>query len=48
LNERPANPASIAEAAKQASTGARPLPMTEYKLDLLRGLVWDVLERVAG
>jgi xanthine dehydrogenase YagS FAD-binding subunit len=46
LNGRPANPVSIAEAAKQASTGAKPLPMTGYKLDLLRGLVRDVLERI--
>jgi xanthine dehydrogenase YagS FAD-binding subunit len=47
LNGRPANAASIAEAAKQASAGARPLPMTGYKLDLLSGLVRDVLERIA-
>jgi xanthine dehydrogenase YagS FAD-binding subunit len=48
LNGRPANAANITEAAKQASAGARPLPMTGYKLDLLSGLVLDVLERVAG
>jgi xanthine dehydrogenase YagS FAD-binding subunit len=48
LNGKPANAANIAEAAKQASAGARPLPMTGYKLDLLSGLVRDVLERVAG
>jgi xanthine dehydrogenase YagS FAD-binding subunit len=48
LQGKPANAASIAEAAKQASVGARPLPMTGYKLDLLRGLVRDVLERIAG
>jgi xanthine dehydrogenase YagS FAD-binding subunit len=48
LNGKPADAANIAEAAKQASSGARPLPMTGYKLDLLRGLVRDVLERVAG
>jgi xanthine dehydrogenase YagS FAD-binding subunit len=47
LQGKPANAASIAEAAKQASTGASPLPMTGYKLDLLRGLVRDVLERIA-
>jgi xanthine dehydrogenase YagS FAD-binding subunit len=47
LNGRPANAANIAEAAKQASSGARPLPMTGYKLDLLSGLVRDVLERIA-
>jgi xanthine dehydrogenase YagS FAD-binding subunit len=47
LQGAPANPASIAEAAKQAPAGARPLPMTGYKLDLLRGLVRDMLERIA-
>jgi xanthine dehydrogenase YagS FAD-binding subunit len=47
LNVKPANAANIAEAAKQASSGARPLPMTGYKLELLRGLVRDVLERGA-
>jgi xanthine dehydrogenase YagS FAD-binding subunit len=47
LNGKPANAANIADAASQASAGARPLPMTGYKLDLLRGLVRDVLERVA-
>ena len=43
-----ANPANIANAAKQATVGAKPLPMTGYKLDLLRGLVHDLLERIAG
>jgi xanthine dehydrogenase YagS FAD-binding subunit len=38
---------AIAEAAKQATAGARPLPMTGYKLDLLEGLVRDLLERLA-
>jgi xanthine dehydrogenase YagS FAD-binding subunit len=47
LQGAPTNPVSIADAAKQASAGARPLPMTGYKLDLLRGLVRDVLERIA-
>jgi xanthine dehydrogenase YagS FAD-binding subunit len=42
-----ANAASIAEAAKAAASGAKPLPMTAYKLDLLQGLVRDVLERLA-
>jgi xanthine dehydrogenase YagS FAD-binding subunit len=42
-----ANAATIAEAAKQATTGARPLPMTGYKLDLLSGVVHDLLERLA-
>ena len=42
-----ANAATIANAAKQATTGARPLPMTGYKLDLLSGVVHDLLERLA-
>jgi xanthine dehydrogenase YagS FAD-binding subunit len=40
--------AVIAEAAKQARAGAKPLPMTNYKLDLLEGLVRDLLEQLAG
>ena len=31
---------------KQATSGAKPLPMTGYKLDLLEGVVRDLLERV--
>jgi xanthine dehydrogenase YagS FAD-binding subunit len=46
LQARPANPASIASAAQQAIAGAKPLPMTGYKLDLLRGVVHDLLERL--
>jgi xanthine dehydrogenase YagS FAD-binding subunit len=42
-----ANAAAIARAADQASAGAKPLPMTGYKLDLLRGVVRDLLERLA-
>jgi xanthine dehydrogenase YagS FAD-binding subunit len=42
-----ASSATIANAAKEATAGARPLPMTGYKLDLLRGLVHDLLERLA-
>jgi xanthine dehydrogenase YagS FAD-binding subunit len=38
----------IAVAAEQATAGATPLPMTGYKLDLLRGLVHDLLERVTA
>jgi xanthine dehydrogenase YagS FAD-binding subunit len=48
LNGVPANAASIARAAEQATSGATPLPMTGYKLDLLRGVVHDLLERLAG
>ena len=39
LQGAPANPANIAKAADQATAGAKPLPMTGYKLDLLEGLV---------
>jgi xanthine dehydrogenase YagS FAD-binding subunit len=44
---KPANPATIAKAAEQATVGAMPLPMTGYKLDLLVGVVHDLLERLA-
>jgi xanthine dehydrogenase YagS FAD-binding subunit len=40
--------AAIANAAEQASSGATPLPMTGYKLDLLKGVVQDLLERLTG
>jgi xanthine dehydrogenase YagS FAD-binding subunit len=43
-----ANATAIAEAAKQATAGATPLPMTEYKLDLLSGVVHDLLERLVA
>jgi len=48
LQGKPANAATIATAAKQATAGARPLPMTGYKLDLLVGVVHDLLERVVA
>jgi xanthine dehydrogenase YagS FAD-binding subunit len=41
-----ASSANIANAARQATAGAKPLPMTGYKLDLLRGVVHDLLERL--
>jgi xanthine dehydrogenase YagS FAD-binding subunit len=47
LQGKPANLGTIANAARQATAGARPLPMTGYKLDLLSGLVQDLLERLA-
>jgi xanthine dehydrogenase YagS FAD-binding subunit len=47
LQGRPANIATIAIAAERAASGANPLPMTGYKLDLLKGVVRDVLERLA-
>ena len=40
--------AVIADASKQATSGAKPLPMTAYKLDLLQGLVRDVMEQLAA
>jgi xanthine dehydrogenase YagS FAD-binding subunit len=48
LQGKPVNPASIADAASRATNGAKPLPMTGYKLDLLSGLVRDLLERVTA
>ena len=48
LQGKPANPGTIANAARQATAGARPLPMTGYKLDLLSGVVQDLLERLAA
>ena len=48
LQGKPANAATIAEAARLAATGAKPLPMTAYKLDLLEGLVRDLMERLAA
>jgi xanthine dehydrogenase YagS FAD-binding subunit len=48
LEGKPASEASIAEAARLATLGAKPLPMTAYKLDLLSGLVRDLLEQLAG
>ncbi|XIA64635.1 FAD binding domain-containing protein [Bradyrhizobium sp. TZ2] len=46
LQGKPANVASIAVAAERATSGAKPLPMTGYKLDLLKGLVQDLLEQL--
>jgi xanthine dehydrogenase YagS FAD-binding subunit len=43
-----ASQAIIADAARQATAGARALPMTGYKLDLLSGVVHDLLERLAA
>jgi xanthine dehydrogenase YagS FAD-binding subunit len=47
LAGKAATAASIAEAAKAAISGAKPLPMTAYKLDLLQGLMRDVMEQLA-
>jgi xanthine dehydrogenase YagS FAD-binding subunit len=46
LQGKPANAEAIAQAAKQATSGAKPLPMTAYKLYLLEGLAVDLLERL--
>jgi xanthine dehydrogenase YagS FAD-binding subunit len=43
-----ANATTIAKAVAQTTLGAKPLAMTGYKLDLLRGLVRDLLERVSA
>ncbi|MBO0752049.1 MAG: FAD binding domain-containing protein [Bradyrhizobiaceae bacterium] len=47
LQGMPAKASAIAQAARQATSGAKPLPMTAYKLALLEGLVRDLLERLA-
>ncbi|MBR1203073.1 MULTISPECIES: xanthine dehydrogenase family protein subunit M [unclassified Bradyrhizobium] len=48
LQGKPANAASAAQAAELATAGAKPLTMTGYKLDLLTGLVRDVIERIVA
>lgn len=48
MQGKPANALNIAVAAKLATSGAKPLPMTGYKLDLLEGVVRDLLERLAA
>jgi xanthine dehydrogenase YagS FAD-binding subunit len=40
--------ATITAAALAATEGAKPLPMTGYKLDLLAGLVQDLLEQCSS
>jgi xanthine dehydrogenase YagS FAD-binding subunit len=47
LQGKPATPATIAHAARQATAGSRPLAMTGYKLDLLSGVARDLLEQLA-
>lgn len=47
LQGKSASTANIGRAAEQAIAGAKPLPMTGYKLDLLKGVVQDLLERLA-
>jgi xanthine dehydrogenase YagS FAD-binding subunit len=48
LQGKAANALNIAVAVKLATSGAKPLPMTGYKLDLLVGVVQDLLEKLAG
>lgn len=48
LQGKPADVAAIAVAADRATSGAKPLPMTGYKLDLLKGVVQDLLQRLAS
>jgi xanthine dehydrogenase YagS FAD-binding subunit len=43
-----ANATTIAEAVAQSTLNAKPLAMTRYKLDLLQGLVRDLLERISA
>ena len=42
---RACSASTIAVAAQAATVGAKPLPMTGYKLDLLAGLIQDLLEQ---
>lgn len=44
----PTGASTIAAIADHALSGGAPLPMTGYKLDLLKGLVRDVLEGLTG
>ena len=44
----PVSASTIAAVGDHASSGAAPLPMTAYKLELLKGLVRDLLERLIG
>lgn len=45
LLQKPATPEALAAAAALAAEGARPLPGTAYKPELLRNLVLEALER---
>jgi xanthine dehydrogenase YagS FAD-binding subunit len=42
------NTTTIAKAVAQSTLGAKPLTMTGYKLNLLQGLVRDLLERISA
>lgn len=47
LEGAPATPASFERAAAVATEGAKPLPMTGYKVDLVRASVLEAIERAA-
>lgn len=44
----PVNAATVARAVAQSTLGAKPLAMTGYKLDLLKGLAQDLLEKISA
>lgn len=44
----PANASTTIAIAERAIAGAKPLAMTGYKLELMRGLIRDLLERLTG
>ena len=48
LQDAAANAANVEKAVAQSTIGARPLAMTGYKLDLLGGLLRDLLETIAA
>jgi xanthine dehydrogenase YagS FAD-binding subunit len=45
---KPATGATLVAAAKGAAAGAKPLPMTQYKVELLPGTVLEALEQAMG
>jgi len=48
ISGKAASSTNIALAAEQSIRGANPLKLTSYKLDLLKGLVQDLLERLSA
>ena len=48
LQDAAVNEATIERAVALSTSGAKPLAMTGYKLDLLRGLVRDLLEKITA
>lgn len=45
---QPATDTSFENVAQRASEGATPLPMTQYKVNLLRGTVYEALQRACS